>query len=602
MADTKISALTAVTTPASTDQFAVNQSSASKRMTLSQIRGGQVFYYASDYGTIGTGAAIQAAMDACFAAGGGVVVLGAGTWTLGTTSLTFGGDGIMLQGAGKNATFLTYTGTGAAVKNAAATNPEKRYCGIRDLSIDVSGATTGSTLVALHIYNFYRGTFENLQIKCGTVATCDGIRLEADSTIGTSTYYNLFRNVDISTSGFCVQFSGNYSINRNRFEGGLWEGAGKALVHSTTASTCDTNVFQNLTITSAHASQVMKLGGSGGAWIYNHFENIMFETGTSADITMATGTGQASNNYFFGGIYGSVTITTQDNMDNHIWVPSQEGLNWMKIAGNGTAAQSVWFERDNGGMTFGSGQDVTLYRGGNNLLRTGDSLTVDVDLTVTGNTISPNFTGGSATAGSWPTLAAGTLLTTPEDGAIEMDTTNLYGTVDAGNRGIITINHFIRANATRTFTSNTSSQAIFTTPTNGRITLETGIYRVQGLLAFTGMSATSGNLLVNLLGAGTATISQWLWMGTGADIASGTVTAGGASWSVGTSSPASIVTAATNTAMAVNIDGTFSITGAGTMIPAITMVTASASVLSIGSYLMFYRLGATGITNVGQWD
>lgn len=37
MADTKISALTAVTTPAATDEFAVNQGGASKKMTLDQI-------------------------------------------------------------------------------------------------------------------------------------------------------------------------------------------------------------------------------------------------------------------------------------------------------------------------------------------------------------------------------------------------------------------------------------------------------------------------------------------------------------------------------------------------------------------------------------
>ncbi|HET9667356.1 MAG TPA: hypothetical protein VFP09_11385 [Desertimonas sp.] len=37
MADTKISALTAVTTPAGTDEFAVNQGGSSKRLTLAQV-------------------------------------------------------------------------------------------------------------------------------------------------------------------------------------------------------------------------------------------------------------------------------------------------------------------------------------------------------------------------------------------------------------------------------------------------------------------------------------------------------------------------------------------------------------------------------------
>lgn len=40
MADTKISALTAVVTPATTDEFAVNQGGTSKRMTLAQVLAG----------------------------------------------------------------------------------------------------------------------------------------------------------------------------------------------------------------------------------------------------------------------------------------------------------------------------------------------------------------------------------------------------------------------------------------------------------------------------------------------------------------------------------------------------------------------------------
>jgi hypothetical protein len=54
VADTKISALSAVTTPASTDEFAVNQGGASKKATLAQVTacaGGSVGY-------TGTGAAL----------------------------------------------------------------------------------------------------------------------------------------------------------------------------------------------------------------------------------------------------------------------------------------------------------------------------------------------------------------------------------------------------------------------------------------------------------------------------------------------------------------------------------------------------------------
>ena len=128
-------------------------------------------------------------------------------------------------------------------------------------------------------------------------------------------------------------------------------------------------------------------------------------------------------------------------------------------------------------------------------------------------------------------------MTTPSAGAVERDATNFYGTTDAGNRGIIPIRHFIRADATRTFTSNTNSQAIFTSPANGRLTLETGTYRVRGVLACTAMSATSGNRSINLVGAGTATIAAASWYGNGFDGGTGATSTTGASWATAARPP-----------------------------------------------------------------
>lgn len=214
----------------------------------------------------------------------------------------------------------------------------------------------------------------------------------------------------------------------------------------------------------------------------------------------------------------------------------------------------------------------------------------------------PAFPAGSASAGSWPKLAAGGLLTTPEAGAIERDSNCFYGTTDAGNRGIIPVKHIIRADAVRNFANVGTSQVIFNSPTNGRLTLETGTYLFEGLLYITAMSATSGNALINMLGAGTATISAWLWEAIGNDLAAGTVGTPGRMTSITSSSPASIVTASTQTAMGVRVKGTFEVTAAGTLIPSLTLVTASAAILAIGSYLTFERIGSTSVVSVGQWD
>lgn len=200
-------------------------------------------------------------------------------------------------------------------------------------------------------------------------------------------------------------------------------------------------------------------------------------------------------------------------------------------------------------------------------------------------------------------LSEGATTTTAVDGEIEMDSNTFYGTTDGGNRGYIPVRHFIRADATRTFTSNTSEQAIFTSPANGRITLETGLYKFEGLIQVASMSATSGNGAVDILGAGTAVVGAWSWAAVGNDAAAGAAgAAAGGSWMQAQQSAASIVTAGTGTGLSVRVRGTFEVTTAGTMIPSFTMVTAAASVLQIGSYMMFERIGGTTYTTVGQFN
>lgn len=229
------------------------------------------------------------------------------------------------------------------------------------------------------------------------------------------------------------------------------------------------------------------------------------------------------------------------------------------------------------------------------------------DLALKAPIASPTFTGvltmPTGDASNAPVkYVAGTLKTIPAAGDVEMDANCFYRCTDAGNRGYIPVRHIIRADSTRTFTSNTSAQAIFNSPTNGRLTLETGTYLMTGLINIGSMSATSGNLLFNPLGGGTATMAAILYHVVGVDGATGTAATQTGSTMVAAASPASIVTAGVGTAITMKITGTFEITGAGTIIPSITMVTASASVVATGSYLTFERIGSTTVVSVGQWD
>jgi hypothetical protein len=46
----------------------------------------------------------------------------------------------------------------------------------------------------------------------------------------------------------------------------------------------------------------------------------------------------------------------------------------------------------------------------------------------------------------------------------------------------------------------------------------------------------------------------------------------------------------------------FRVSVAGTLIPTQTQTNAAAAVLSIGSFIEYWRVGSTAITSVGQWD
>ncbi len=231
----------------------------------------------------------------------------------------------------------------------------------------------------------------------------------------------------------------------------------------------------------------------------------------------------------------------------------------------------------------------------------------DFTLTQTGNSLA--CAGGEFVTAAGTTtepglrLTSGTAMTTPSAGAIEMDANCFYGTTDTGNRGYIPVRHFIRCDSTRTLPNDTNENAIFNSPANGRITLETGTYFFEALIRVTSMSATSGNALVDWLGAGTATAGAWNWWVTALDnTAPETPATNQGSFRVTQDSTASVATAGTGTALGIYARGTFEVTVAGTMIPSIDQVTAAAGIVAIGSYFVCERIGSTSVASVGQWD
>lgn len=217
----------------------------------------------------------------------------------------------------------------------------------------------------------------------------------------------------------------------------------------------------------------------------------------------------------------------------------------------------------------------------------------------------PIFAAGSATAGSWPIHTPGTLLTSATPGAVEVDANCFYMTTDAGNRGVVDIVHFIRQHADRAaFANNTNQQAIFDSVASGTLTLETGCYMFEALIALSGMSATSGNLKWSLLGAGGATLGAILQQVLGFDGANDTPLAvTGTSLIASNSTANNVLSGTTATVATFQVRGTFECTGAGTIIPSVAQFTATAAaVTTAGSYFRCRRIGAASVVSVGQWS
>lgn len=143
----------------------------------------------------------------------------------------------------------------------------------------------------------------------------------------------------------------------------------------------------------------------------------------------------------------------------------------------------------------------------------------------------------------------------------------------------------------RTLTSTTATQQIFNTTTNGALTLTPGRYLYTLRLALTAMSATSGNLGFNVLGAGTASVtsSDSFGFATGQENYLTTGTQSGKYFSSSTTAP--IATAATSTSWVGEIRGLIGVSSAGTIVPSINLQTAAAASVVAGSHFFCQRIG-----------
>lgn len=213
-------------------------------------------------------------------------------------------------------------------------------------------------------------------------------------------------------------------------------------------------------------------------------------------------------------------------------------------------------------------------------------------------------------------LSAGSLLVTPDAGAIELDSAVFYATPTAGvnssQRGVLPAHHVIVTQAGgRTLIQNTSAQAIFDNPSGGALTL-TGstTYQMEAMIVLTNSATPSAAHSISLLFALGGSLTS---INYAADVttSSGSPTSGATtvSRSLGTAVTALQITPAGTTTnsetVTVYIRGLLRTNSSGTFTPQIqynTNAPGGTSTITANSYFRLTPWGDSGLISVGNWS
>jgi len=321
--------------------------------------------------------------------------------------------------------------------------------------------------------------------------------------------------------------------------------------------------------------------------------------------------------FIVNGAYSTTDVMTI-NTNGSVAFNGQVGTAGQVLQSNATSAPT-WVTPASGGTVTSVGGTGTV----NGITLTG-TVTSSGNLTLGGtlDLSSPPIIGGTApNTGNFSTVnlsagtttvapldfVTGTNLTTPAAGAWEYDGTAFYATPIASNRAVNVAEHFVARTGTKTMTSNTSLQAIFSGGTGG---LTSGALTVGASTSYffemsinvSAMSATSGNMGFSIVGAGTATFTSAAWHAFGLDATTQTIAAAaGTTWQSTAGATGNIITAAVGTAASAIVKGIFRINGAGTIIPSIQLTNGSAAVIGVNTWFKCYPVGTNTVISVGNW-
>lgn len=256
------------------------------------------------------------------------------------------------------------------------------------------------------------------------------------------------------------------------------------------------------------------------------------------------------------------------------------------IVAGGTGATTAAAARSNLGLVIGT--NVQAYDAG---LQSISGLTTAADKGI--------YTTASDTYATFDLTAAGRTI----GGVSALGTSRQLFAMDSAGTGLTWVDdeYYGVLQSAYTLTSTVSQQKLFNWSANGALTLPTGTYRFDMGLSITGMSATSGNAAIGLLGAGTATLATIRYFAYSADTGSFPAAADMFS-STSANTAAFTAQGTTATSLAACFSGVFDVTASGTIIPSVTLATAAAAAVGAGSYFRCRKMGPTATATVGPWS
>ena len=168
--------------------------------------------------------------------------------------------------------------------------------------------------------------------------------------------------------------------------------------------------------------------------------------------------------------------------------------------------------------------------------------------------------------------------------------------------GIIDAEQVLIQNGTRTFTNNTSPQAIFNASANGAVTLAaTTAYEFEMLVAASGFSGSAHSLSLSFVGTATFTSIGYHYIADAGSTLAGPNAASEGFVAVATA--VAVTASVTTTGLNMKVRGTMRINGTGTVIPTLTQNTASAAaVVQTNSFFRCWPVGTNTMTTVGNWS